>query len=320
VPVRSTASFKGHPIHVILIPFPIAFLSGSFVADAAGLLLDHPTFQVMGGYLALAGVVMALVAAVPGAVDYFTTVPPDSSGKDRATKHALANLSAVALFVVALVVRGGIEAAPSLATLGIEAVALVLLTMGGWMGGTLAYRNQIGVDHRYAGAGKWKEIRVEGERPVVASVDELEVNQMKLVHLDDRRIVLARTEEGYVAFEDRCPHRGGSLAGGSMICGTVQCPWHGSQFDVRDGAMRDRSGRGGDQDLPRGGGGWGGQDPGLAGFSRRVTGRRAARRGEAAPSLAASRPRRRWCSRPRGGPSPGRTPRPRRRGRCGSAA
>jgi nitrite reductase/ring-hydroxylating ferredoxin subunit/uncharacterized membrane protein len=238
VPVRSTASFKGHPIHVILIPFPIAFLSGSFVADAAGLFLGHPILQVMGGYLALAGIVMALVAAVPGAVDYFTTVPPDSSAKERATKHALANLSAVVLFAVALVVRGGIEAAPSLATLGIEAVALVLLTMGGWMGGTLAYRNQIGVDHRYAGAGKWKEIRVEGERPVVASADELEVDQMKLVHLNGRRIVLARTEEGYVAFDDRCPHRGGSLAGGSMICGTVQCPWHGSQFDVRDGAMR----------------------------------------------------------------------------------
>jgi nitrite reductase/ring-hydroxylating ferredoxin subunit len=68
--------------------------------------------------------------------------------------------------------------------------------------------------------------------------DELEIDQMKLLHVDGQRIVLARTEEGYVAFDDHCTHRGASLADGSMICGTVQCPWHGSQFDVRTGSVR----------------------------------------------------------------------------------
>jgi nitrite reductase/ring-hydroxylating ferredoxin subunit len=108
------------------------------------------------------------------------------------------------------------------------------------MGGVLAFRNQIGVDHRYAQAGKWKQERyATAERRVtVARADELKPNQMKLLEVDSRRIVLARTEDGYVAFEDRCPHRGGSLAGGAMMCGTVQCPWHGSQFDVRSGALR----------------------------------------------------------------------------------
>jgi nitrite reductase/ring-hydroxylating ferredoxin subunit len=110
------------------------------------------------------------------------------------------------------------------------------------MGGTLAYRNQIGVDHRYARAGKWQEATVEvGGQDAVAVADaaELEVDQMKLLRLDDgRRLVLARTEDGYVAFDDRCTHRGGSLAGGMMICGTVACPWHGSQFDVKTGQVK----------------------------------------------------------------------------------
>ena len=61
---------------------------------------------------------------------------------------------------------------------------------------------------------------------------------MKLVHVKDRRVVIARSETGYVAFDDRCSHKGGSLAGGAMICGTVQCPWHGSQFDVATGALK----------------------------------------------------------------------------------
>jgi nitrite reductase/ring-hydroxylating ferredoxin subunit len=108
------------------------------------------------------------------------------------------------------------------------------------MGGVLVSRNQIGVDHRYAGAGKWHEAAIDatGDSAVVGDSEELKVDQMKLLRVGDRRIVLARDEKGYVAFDDRCPHRGGSLAGGAMICGTVQCPWHGSQFDVRSGEVK----------------------------------------------------------------------------------
>jgi nitrite reductase/ring-hydroxylating ferredoxin subunit len=109
------------------------------------------------------------------------------------------------------------------------------------MGGTLVYRNQIGVDPRYAGAGKWKEEAVEVDADgwaAVAQDDELEVDQMKLVRAGGLRIVVGRTERGYVAFEDRCTHKGGSLAGGMMICSTVQCPWHGSQFDARTGEVK----------------------------------------------------------------------------------
>ena len=43
----------------------------------------------------------------------------------------------------------------------LEAAGVGLLTAGGWMGGTLVNRNQIGVDHRYAHAGKWQEQEVE---------------------------------------------------------------------------------------------------------------------------------------------------------------
>jgi nitrite reductase/ring-hydroxylating ferredoxin subunit len=191
--------------------------------------------------LSLVGIVAALIAAVPGFIDYFTTVPPKSSGKKRATKHMLVNLGAVILFAAAWAIRGASEAFPATSVLALEGIGLVLLTAGGWMGGVLVNRNQIGVDHRYARAGKWKEQRVEsrsGEPAVVARADELQVDQMKLIHLNGQRIVLARTEAGYVAFEDRCTHRGGSLAGGVMIGSVVQCPWHGSQFDCRTGAVK----------------------------------------------------------------------------------
>ncbi|MFN7916493.1 MAG: Rieske 2Fe-2S domain-containing protein [Vicinamibacterales bacterium] len=104
------------------------------------------------------------------------------------------------------------------------------------------YRNQIGVDHRYADAGVWQE-RALPEPAADAEIDagasaDLATNQMALVHIGDRRIVLARTEDGVAAFDDRCTHKGGPLSDGTLACGVVQCPWHGSQFDVRTGDVR----------------------------------------------------------------------------------
>jgi nitrite reductase/ring-hydroxylating ferredoxin subunit/uncharacterized membrane protein len=238
--MRSKASFKGHPLHPALIPFPFAFLTGALLFDAAGLLLARPAFWTTGGHLAAAGVVTGLIAAVPGLIDYFYTVPPKSSGKQRATRHLIVNVSAIVLFAVAWLLRRG-AAEPEVTVLALELVAAGLLTAGGWMGGTLVNRNQIGVDNRYAGAGKWQEQAVEarpGAPLVVGKVGDLEVDQMKLLRVDGRRIVLARTAQGYVAFDDRCTHTGGALSGGTMICGTVQCPWHGSQFDVRSGEVK----------------------------------------------------------------------------------
>lgn len=239
--MRSAASWQGHPIHPALIPFPFAFLTGALAFDLLGVVLERPALWTTGGHLALAGVLAALLAAVPGAVDYARSVPPESSGKTRARKHAAANLSAVALFALVWWLRGDPGVPPEPVLLGLEGAGAILLVMGGWMGGTLVNRNQIGVDHRYAGAGKWRESSVphrQGEPVVVGRAGELEVDQMKLLRVGDRRLVLARAAEGHVVFDDRCPHRGGSLAGGTMICGTVQCPWHGSQFDVRDGALK----------------------------------------------------------------------------------
>lgn len=237
--MKSTANFKGHPLHPILVSFPIAFFTGSFIFDCAGWLTDKDELWRTGYWLQFAGLVFALFAAVPGIIDYNFTVPPKSTAKKRATKHALLNGSMFILFIGVWLYRKGSSPSPYIIA-GIEFIGLILLSIAGWMGGTLVYRNQIGVDPRYAEAGKWKEeyFKESGGRIKVATADELKPNQMKLLHITKKRIVLARTENNYVAFDDHCTHRGGSLAGGSMICGTVQCPWHGSQFDVNSGEVK----------------------------------------------------------------------------------
>ncbi len=239
--MQSKAVLLGHPVHPMLIPFPIAFLTGAWLFDTAGWVLGVPAWWTTGRYLLAAGIATALLAAVPGLIDYLYTVPPNSSGKTRATKHMLTMLLSVTLFAAAWLIRSDADASPPVFVLGLETVALALVGMGGYMGGTLVTRNLISVDHRYANAGKWRDETIaspNGGPLIVATRDDLKVDQMKLLRVDGKRIVLARTEQGYVAFDDRCTHRGGSLAGGVMMCGTVQCLWHGSQFDVGTGAVK----------------------------------------------------------------------------------
>ena len=235
--MQSTASIKSHPIHPMLIPFPFAFLTGGWGFGVAAAVSGNQDLKTVSRYLVPAGLVAGLVAAVPGLVDYLGSVPPQSSAKERATKHALINVGSLALFALGWLAGRKRQTTVPLVVEGAGAAALCV---GSWMGGTLAFRNQIGVDHRYANAGRWQEEHVDARD--ASEIEEvahgLSMNQMKLVHVAGTRVAVGRTGKGYVAFQDRCTHRGGPLSDGVMMCGTVQCPWHGSQFDVHTGEVK----------------------------------------------------------------------------------
>jgi nitrite reductase/ring-hydroxylating ferredoxin subunit/uncharacterized membrane protein len=235
--MRSRAHIKGHPLHAILVTFPIAFLTSAFILDGLRLLTGRIGFEEAAFYATAGGLLGGVIAAVPGLIDYIYSVPPASSASRRGAWHGFLNGTALMLFTATLLMRVKTDAAMLLIT-GLEGGGVGLLTIAGWMGGTLLVRNQIGVDHRYAQAGKWKEAEAEviGGRVKVPGAARLKLNQMMLLRAGTKRIVVARSEKGLVAFDDHCTHRGGSLADGALICGTVQCPWHGSQFDVRTGA------------------------------------------------------------------------------------
>jgi uncharacterized membrane protein/nitrite reductase/ring-hydroxylating ferredoxin subunit len=240
--MKTFASIKSHSIHPILIPFPIAFLTATVVCDVAGWWSGVAGWYRTGAWLSVAGIGTALVAAIPGFLDYLFSVPPNSSAQARATRHMMVNLTSVALFACAWFLRpDGVASEPRLPLVALEAAGLGLLMVGGWLGGTLVYRNFIGPEHRYAQAGKWSEQHLEyrpGEPMKVCRIDELKIDQMRLLHVGTKRIALARTENGYAAFQDRCTHKGGPLSDGVLICGRVQCLWHGSQFDVATGHVK----------------------------------------------------------------------------------
>lgn len=236
--MRSYASIKGHPLHPALVSYPFAFLTGAFAFGLAARATRRRDLQVVSDHLVPAGLAAGLAAAGAGIADYVNSVPPRSSASERAAKHGLLNSTALTLFAASWLLRRGRKGrTPALA---LQGIGTAVMTAAGWMGGTLVFRNQIGVDHRYARAGRWQEntIAHPADLALVAKTSPLKINQMELIHAEDQRIVVARTEAGIAAFEDRCTHKGGPLSDGVLICGTVQCPWHGSQFDVETGAVK----------------------------------------------------------------------------------
>jgi nitrite reductase/ring-hydroxylating ferredoxin subunit/uncharacterized membrane protein len=236
--MRTRASYNGHPIHPMLIPYPFAFLTGGWGFGLAAAFTGSRDLRTVARYLIPTGLAAGTIAAVPGIVDYLHSVPPQSSAKERARTHGLLNSAALTLFAAGwwLGRRSRRTAAPLL----VQGLGAAAMSTAAWMGGVLVNRNQIGVDHRYANAGKWQEeerLHAEG-RALAFAAAPLEVDQMKLVHADGQRIAVGRTESGFAAFDDRCTHKGGPLSDGVLICGTVQCPWHGSQFDVTTGQVK----------------------------------------------------------------------------------
>jgi len=130
----------GHPSHPMFVHFPVAFFLGALALDVLSLLGRFPaaplaaTWALVGGFLGLVPTVLT------GLVDWWGMVP--GSRKRRwATRHALVQTAASALFLAALLVRyggrGRAEAEP--AWIALEAVGAAVLVVGQWLGGVLVY-------------------------------------------------------------------------------------------------------------------------------------------------------------------------------------
>lgn len=235
--MRSRANVASHPVHPMLVALPIGLWVGGFIFDLLSVLAGNPLLAAAGFYALIAGCVGAVLAAVPGVVDLFSTVPQRSSARTRGYIHGSVNTVALLIFIYAAWRQGGPSSLPDNITVIAEFLGVLAIGYSGWLGGTLVYRNQIGVNHLHANAGKSKERTIESFDRPVCNQGELGEGQAMLIHIGDERIAVARCAQGIVAFSDSCTHKGGSLADGAVVGCAVQCPWHGSQFDIRTGRV-----------------------------------------------------------------------------------
>ena len=69
----------------------------------------------------------------------------------------------------------------------------------------------------------------------VANTKDIQPSHMKEVQVQDENVCIANIDGKYFAIGNTCTHEGGPLADGSLKGYEVECPWHGSKFDVRTG-------------------------------------------------------------------------------------
>jgi uncharacterized membrane protein len=141
--MRTPASIKGHPIHAILVAFPVGLLVFSFICDLLLLGgLGGGDWAVVARATLAAGVVAALLAAIPGFVDYLSL-----SGRVRrlATYHLLLNLTVVGVFTLDFLLRLRTDPYDKVPVF-FSAIGVALLAVSGWLGGEMVYRHGVGVD------------------------------------------------------------------------------------------------------------------------------------------------------------------------------
>jgi uncharacterized membrane protein/nitrite reductase/ring-hydroxylating ferredoxin subunit len=242
--VKSAASIEGHPIHPMVVAFPIAFWLGSFVADIVYLSQRDAFWYRASWYAMAAGLAGALIAAIPGGIDYFKSVAPHSVGKKTALLHGLLNLSLSGLYAFNLWWRSGEDALTGSdwwVAFGLSIAGVAVLGVAGWLGGDLVYKCEIGIEKFQVNSQETiygPSLKGEsGAFVEVAKAGELGVGQMKHVTINGAWIALVRTNEGYFAIDEICTHEGAPLCDGVLMGHVVQCPWHGSRFDVRTGKV-----------------------------------------------------------------------------------
>jgi uncharacterized membrane protein len=141
---KSTASISGHPLHAALVPFPIAFYFGTFLADLLYGGTDNDFWAEMAFWLLVAGFTMSLLASLMGFIDFVGE--PKIRALQVAWMHFIGNATIGLISAVDLYLRylAGPEAG-SRNYLWMSGLVVLILLFTGWLGGQLVYRHRVGI-------------------------------------------------------------------------------------------------------------------------------------------------------------------------------
>lgn len=145
--MESKAKFLGHPIHPMLIVFPLGLFATAVAFDIAALVQRDAFWYRVSFSTIAAGIVGGLCAAVFGAIDWFA-IPKGTRAWRIGLLHGGTNVVVVTLFATSWWMRQNSGQIPSTLALTLSFFAVALSFVGGWLGGELVDRLGVGVDDR----------------------------------------------------------------------------------------------------------------------------------------------------------------------------
>ena len=210
----------GHRLHPLLTDIPIGSWTSASVLDVVAWRSGEKSAQ----RLTALGIVAAVPTAAAGLSDWVDTY---GAAKRVGVVHMVSNTVALGFEIASWSARRkGHHVRGALLGLGGIAVA----TVGGYLGGHLVYVQGAGVDAEVplVADDVWHE---------VMQFDELVHNEPVGLSIGDARVVLVRRYDEVFALAATCTHAGGPLDEGEVHGDAIRCPWHGSEFCLRDGAV-----------------------------------------------------------------------------------
>ena len=213
----------GHPLHPVLTDVPIGAWTTALALDVRQMATGDERTGEAADFAVAVGLVAAAGAAITGINDWSEI---DGRARRLGLLHGLLNVAATALVATSYALRrSGARGAGRACTLAGFGVA----TAAAYLGGTLVYRDRIGVTHAAIA-------EPEAFTPVLDS-DAVTDDSMHKGTIEDASFLIVRQRQRLHALAHPCSHLGGPLSEGTLKDGSVVCPWHGSEFDLNDGSV-----------------------------------------------------------------------------------
>jgi len=148
----SKVKIFGHPIHPMLIAYPVAFYTAALVCYIAYSSNQSPFWFKVAVVANIAGVITAAVAAIPGFIDWLF-IPSDSRAKKTGLFHMLCNVLALVCYAVAGFTECNKwdDVNPTLGlAVPLTAIGFILTLAAGFLGWTLVQKHHVGVDIKHS--------------------------------------------------------------------------------------------------------------------------------------------------------------------------
>lgn len=142
--MKTRAEFLGHPIHQMVIVLPLGLLATAAAFDVIGVTSRNRNLLRASHYMVESGLVTALGAAVPGAIDFFG-IPSGTRAKRIGLLHGIGNLAVAGLFAGSWAMRRRRPSRPSRGAIALSVTGAALGLVTEWLGGELVDRLGIGV-------------------------------------------------------------------------------------------------------------------------------------------------------------------------------
>lgn len=221
-------TWLGHPLHPTLTDVPVGAWTAALLIDTIDVASSSRKGLETAADAAIAlGVVGAAGAAAAGLTDWHRL--RGERTRRLGTMHLLFNTSALVLHGASLALRGsGQRGAGRAASL----LGYAAMGAGAFLGGHLAYSEQVGPDHnaRLEPPEDWVRLLPEAQLPV---------GELRRAEANGVPVLLYRHGNEIHAMVETCGHMGGPLSEGHVEDGTVACPWHGSRYALDSGAVRE---------------------------------------------------------------------------------